>query len=243
MMRLAGVNVAGQFPFGEHRRVVLERVAHDRPQVAQGLARRRVRAGQTHGGADLAAFAAGLVVGGIVKIRDGLGERVEKIRGQIHGQELRFHRRGVLKELPGGGEQRAVAGAAGHAELGLQSRRAEVGQGVRAFADGLQLVVQIGMNLRLGERGLFPVALGGFLVNRLSLRLRHGGSHLRKQRRADAADREFGGVFEAEVFGALEGVRLVSLNVGHKCFFSQGWLMADSFSNLPENVNRVFARG
>ena len=216
-MRLARVYVAGEFPFGEHGRVVLEGVAHNRPQVTQGFARRGICAGQSRRGVDLLALPGGLPIGGTVKRLGGLVEMIQKIGGQIHGQKRRFQRRGILQKLPGGGEQRAMTGAARQAELGVQPRRAEIGQRVRALADGLQLIVQIGMNLRFGEGGFLAVAGGGFLVGGLPLCLRHGGGHLRKQRGPEAADGEFGRVFEAEVFGALEGICLVSLNRGHKC--------------------------
>ena len=215
-MRFAGFDMAGNHPFGAHGRIVLVGVVDNRVQRAHGFAGGSIGGGKSHRGAGLSFESAGLVVGRAVKIRNGLGERVEKIGGQIHGKKLGFHGRGVFQELAGGGEQRAVAAAARHPKFGVQAGRSQIRQRVRAFADGFQLVVQVGMDLRFRQRGLATVALGGQLVGGLPLRLRHGGNDFGELLSANARCRKIGGVVGGEFFHALKSVRFVSLNIGHK---------------------------
>lgn len=160
VMRFGGVNVAGNNPFGAHSRIVLVGVVNNGVQIPQRLARVGGRSTQARRRVGAIARASGLVVGGAVEIRDGGLQGGQKISGQVHGKKLGLQRRGVLQKLVGGGEQRAVSAAARHPKFGVQSGRAHVCERVRAFADGFQLVVQVGMDLRFGLRGLSPVACG-----------------------------------------------------------------------------------
>lgn len=136
-MRFAGFDMAGYHPFGAHGRIGLVGVVDNRVQRAQGFAGGGIGVRQSGGRNGLSLQSAGLVVRRAVKIRNGLGERVEKIGGQVHGKKLVFHRRGVFQELTGGIEQRAVAAAARHPKFRVQAGRAQIRQRVRAFADGL----------------------------------------------------------------------------------------------------------
>jgi len=186
-MRFAGFNVAGNNPFRPHRRIVLVGVADNRIQGSQCFTRICICAGKSSRCVGVAFESARLIVRRIVKICDGLRERVEKIGRQVHGKKLGFHRRGVLQKLAGGGQQCAVSAAARHPEFGVQPGRAQIRQRVRAFADGFQLVVQVGIDLRFGFGGLPTVALGGKLAGGLRLRLWHGGGDFGKLLRADAS--------------------------------------------------------
>ena len=119
-MRFAGFDMAGNRPFGQHGRIVFVGVAHNRVQGAKSFAG-GICVCQSGGRTGLTFQAAGLVVRRAVKIRNGLGERVEKIGGQVHGKKLRFHRRGVFQELAGGGQQRAISAAARHPKFCVQA--------------------------------------------------------------------------------------------------------------------------
>ena len=215
VMRFGGINVAGNHPFGAHGGIVLVGVVDNGVQIPQRLARVGGRAAQAGRRVGAIARAGGLVVGGAVEIRDGGLQGGEKISGQIHGKKLGLQRRGVLQKLIGGGEQCAMSAAARHPKFGVKAGRSHVGQRVRAFADGFQLVVQVGMDLRLGFGGLSAVARSGHLAGGLGLGLGNGGGNFGEQLSAHAGRGNIRRVFYAEVFDALKSVGFVSLNVCH----------------------------
>jgi len=80
-MRFARFDMAGNNPFRPHGRIVLVCVADNRVQGAKSFASVGICAGKSGRCAGLAFQSARLVIRRIVKIRDGLSQRVEKIGG------------------------------------------------------------------------------------------------------------------------------------------------------------------
>ena len=239
VMRFAGFDMAGNRPFGQHDRIVFVSVAHNRVQGAKSFAGGGICVRQSGGRTGLAFQSAGLVVRRAVKIRNGLGERVEKIGGQVHGKKLRFHRRGVFQELAGGGQQRAISAAARHPKFGVKAGCSQIRQRVRAFADGFALVVQVGMDLPFGFCGLSAVALGRELAGGLSLRLRNGGNDEGELLSANAGGCKIRSVVGGEFFDALKCVSFVVLNICHN---DLSFGFRHGLAKISRKVNKFFAR-
>ena len=108
-----------------------------------------------------------------------------------------------------------MSAAARHPKFRVKAGGSQIRERVRAFADGFQLVVQVGMDLRFGFGGLSAVVFGGKLAGGLRLRLRHGGNDFGELLAANTGWWKIRRMVGGEFFHALKCVRFVSLNICH----------------------------
>ena len=129
----------------------------------------------------------------------------DEIGGEADADEWRGEGRGVRSKGAGGIEQGLVARAARHVKFSVESRRAEQDEGMNGVGDAEHVLPQMQSSGDLAQHGAVNLFGTGNLRGAEGAGLRHGGVNEGELRRADAAGRIVGSVFDAEGVGGFEG--------------------------------------
>lgn len=198
-------DVAGGGPFSEFHRTVFVGVLDDGVEDFQGDASAVRGVFQAAGGAGLSTHGGAGGGDGGFKGGDVRAELGEEGGGQAEADELGLVGGGVGGERAGRVEPGLVAAAAGQAEFAIESRGAEQGEGVRGFADALEVFVEVEAAGDFGERVAVGLFRAGGLRGTEAGGLWDGGMDEGELLPTYAGGWKIGGVFEAEGVHVLEG--------------------------------------